>query len=351
MSKLVRLRPLGARLPLALLLVALATGVAACGDDSESSSGGGSDKPYDLTLELDWQPGTSHTGVFVAEQEGLFDEQNVKVKRHSPSDATAPLKFVGTDKVDLAISYEPEVIIAAAEGLPVTAVGPVIPTPLASFVAGHDSGIESPADAAGKRVGYSGIPKEEAMARAIFEEAGISIDDVEMINVGFNLLPATLSGKIDAMLGAFRNGTAVEYEQETGKKPLVVAVDEAGVPSYDELVFVANSKRLADDEDYRAAVEGFLAAYAEAIAEIEADPEVGFEALKVALSNTLEDEEKLRGEWDATAPLLVPQGDRKPGCFDTAEWDEFSSWMQEQGLIDEAVPAADVVTNDHGPDC
>src|SRR5947207_2383657 len=73
---------------------------------------------------------------------------------------------------------------------------------------------------------------------------------VSSVNVGFNLVPALLGGKVDAIAGAFQNIEGAQLRAR-GVDPVVFPVDRYGVPTYDELVLVANRDRLSSDEAYR----------------------------------------------------------------------------------------------------
>jgi putative hydroxymethylpyrimidine transport system substrate-binding protein len=342
------------RRAIALLLaltLALAVVVAGCGDDDSGGGSVSSDEPYEMTVELNWLPGTDHIGLLTALEHGYFEDENLDVEYLAPPDGAAALKFVAANKVDLAISFGPEVLIAAGQGLPVTAVGSHVPVPLASLVALPDAGIDGPEDLAGKRVGNSGIPKEDAMAKAIFEEAGIEADDVELVNVGFNLVPVALDGKVDALLGAFSNGTAVDLAYQSKEDPVVIPVDEIGVPTYDELVLVANSNRLKDDEAYADAVKRFNAAMEKGYETAIAEPRKTEDVVIAAMDDLPSGKEEVRMEVQTSIPLLTPPDGRPLGCFDTAAWQEFGQWMEDNDLVKNPVDTDAVISNDYNEAC
>ncbi len=135
-----------------------------------------------------------------------------------PSDPSAPIRQVAAGRADLAISYEPEVLLAQDQGLPVIAVAAVVPHPLTSLISLPEAGIAQPADLRGKTIATAGIPYQAAYLDTILEEAGLTPDDVSQKDVGFNLLPAVLSGSADAMLGGFLNVEGVDLA-ERGEHP------------------------------------------------------------------------------------------------------------------------------------
>src|ERR1700753_1595717 len=104
-----------------LALVILAAGLAACGSKSESTKG----EPEALSLDLDFYPNPDHAGIYMAQEEGFFKEAGLEVKIDAPTDPSAPLTAVASGKADLAISYEPEVVLAHEEGLDVIAIGAI----------------------------------------------------------------------------------------------------------------------------------------------------------------------------------------------------------------------------------
>ena len=206
--------------------------------------------------------------------------------------------------VDLAISYEPEVLLAHDQGLPVKAVAAVVPTPLTSLIWLEDSGIRGVNDLRGKTIATAGIPYQAAYLDTILERSGLSSDDAEVVDVQQGLLPAILSGRADAMLGGFLNVEGVGLVPFRGKNPTVIPVDRLGIPTYNELVLVANSDRLDDDSrDIRL----FIAALERGTKAAAADP-------KAATENLLEagkglDSKAPHGRSGATDDPPAPAGE------------------------------------------
>src|SRR4051794_4578226 len=231
------------RIPaIALAVLALALALAACGEKSEE--GGGERQSFSLTL--DFYPNPDHAGIYMAEKLGYFEEAGLDVSISTPSDPAAPIKQVAAGQTDLAISYEPEVLLAHEQGLDVVAVGALVDKPLTSLIWLKSSGIKGVGSLRGKTIATAGIPYQDAYLKTILARADLSPDDVKTVNVGFGLLPAILSGRADAMLGGFSNVEGVDL-RERGKGPVMTPVDKLGVPTYDELVLVAQGQRLEED--------------------------------------------------------------------------------------------------------
>jgi putative hydroxymethylpyrimidine transport system substrate-binding protein len=229
---------------LALLLSLLASAIVlgGCGEKQERLE----PAQRDFELLLDYFPNADHAPIYAAEANGHFREAGLEAKIRQPPDPAAPIKQVAAGRVDLAISYEPEVLRARDQGLPVVSVGALVRGPLTSIISLPEARIKSPGDLAGKRVGTSGIDYQSAYLRTVLEEAGADPRDAEERNVGFNLTPALLTRKVDAVLGAFWNYEGTELRLKR-KDPKIIRIEDAGVPTYDELVLVANERALERD--------------------------------------------------------------------------------------------------------
>jgi putative hydroxymethylpyrimidine transport system substrate-binding protein len=321
----------------AAVVVALSVLAAACGEKDE---GGPSGAPERIDLVLDFYVNPDHAGIYEAIQRGDFKEAGLDVDPQVPSDPSAPIRQVAAGRADLAISYEPEVLLARDQGLPVTAVAALVPQPLTSLISLPEAGIEEPGDLNDKTIATAGIPYQTAFLEAILEQADLTPDAVHQVDVGFNLLPAILSGRADAMLGGFLNVEGVDLRLR-GEDPRVVPVDRLGVPSYDELVLVANSDRVEDDPE---PLRLFIAAL-ERGTEAAVDDPAGATAAILDAGQGLEPR-LTRAEVDETLPLLLPEKGQPFGYMDPAEWEAFAGFMADEGLTEQRLTADEVLTND-----
>jgi putative hydroxymethylpyrimidine transport system substrate-binding protein len=319
-----------------IALLALSLALAACGQKSEDSSSA----TEALSLTLDFYPNPDHAGIYMAQQLGYFEDAGLDVSIDSPADPSAPLKLVAAGRSDLAVSYEPEVALAHEQGLDVVAVAAIVNRPLTSMIWLRKSGIKSVAGLKGKTVAYAGIPYQEAFLKTILARVKLTPDDVDAVNVGFGLLPALVGGSAEAMLGGYSNVEGVDL-RERGKAPVVTPVDELGVPTYDELVLVANRKKLEEDpEKYRL----FIAALERGTDAAVAQPKAATKAILEANDGL---EPKLtEAEMTATLPLLGARVEGQPfGYMDPAEWETFAGWMRDNGLIESLPTAAELLSN------
>lgn len=346
---------------LVLAVVLSIVALAACGSDTETpaetgptgstgatGSTGSTAEPATLKVALDWFANPDHISLYYAQERGFFEDQNLTVEFEVPSDPTAGLKLVATNEFDLSIFYQPDMFYAAVEELPVQAVGSLIPQPLNSLMAVHDSKVQGPEDLGGSIIGHSGGPFNEAVLATILEDQGLTPDDVEIVNVGFDLVPAMLTGSVDATISVYFNIEGIHVESQTGEPPVIVRITDMGVPTYDELVVVANPERLADDAAYADAVRRFVAAMSQASVAAQADEAGTIEIMKEVTEYT---DEEIEAMVPDTLPLLTSPLGAAPGCFDTDSWSSFGDWMVENGLIEDPVDVATIVTNDYGDNC
>ena len=324
----------------ALAVLALALTLAACGEKAEDTTG--SREGFGLTL--DFYPNPDHAGIYMAQKLGYFEEAGLDLSIETPSDPAAPVKQVAAGRTDLAISYEPEVALAREQGLDVVAVAALVDRPLTSMIWLKDSGIGGIADLRGKTIATAGIPYQEAYLKTILARANLSPDDVKTVNVGLGLLPAIVGGKAQAILGGFRNVEGIDLRLR-GKSPVVTPVDRLGVPTYDELVLVAQGERLSDDPE---AIRLFIGALARGTAAAVGDPKLAASAVLDA--NKSLDPKTTSAEIAATLPLLEPSQKGRPfGYMNPGSWADFAGWMRDNGLISSLPATSDLLSNDYLP--
>lgn len=293
--------------------------------------------PQRLSVTLDWTPNPDHVGLYYAKAQGIFAAAGLSVAVHAPSDPASPLKLVAAGRTDLAVSYEQEVFYAAAKHLPVVAVAAMVPRPLNSLM-WIDHSIRSVAGLQGHKIGITGVPSDYAMLDTMLGKEGLSRRDVHVVSVGYNLLPALLAHRVDAIVGAYRNVEGVELTRRK-LRPIVVPVDEAGVPPYDELVIVASKTRLADDPAYADSVRRFVTAFLLGTTEAREHPARSMQILSAV---TASDHGFLSVATPLTLRLLSgPQG---VGCMRASEWQRFGTWMAARHLVARAQVTSAVMT-------
>jgi putative hydroxymethylpyrimidine transport system substrate-binding protein len=310
---------------LAAALLACALALVGCGTKQDVVSTPAA-KPF--SVMLDFFPNADHAALYSAIANGDFRAVGLDVKPQAPADPAEPLKLLAAGRVDMAISYEPEVLLARDAGLKVVSIGALVQRPLTSIIALPGKHVTSVADLAGKRVGTAGIPYQAAELRTALEHAKVEPSTVQETNVGFNLIPAMLSGKVDATLGGFWNYEAIQLEL-MHKHPVVIPVDQAGVPSYNELVLVVREDEARTrGQDLRA----FMQALTRGEQAVRANP-VAAAALLVKANPSLEPKLQLES-IRKTLPAARPADSSKPfGWQSPPAWASFGSWMLAHGLL------------------
>ena len=319
--------------PLVLLLALLA----GCGEKEDVLEPKGSKR---LELLLDYFPNADHAGIYAAQAGRHFKQAGLDVKIRQPSDPAAPIRQVAAGRVDLAVSYEPEVLRARDKGLRVISVGALVQEPLTAIISLPSAKIRRTADLAGKRVGTAGIDYQAAYLRTVLLEAGADPERTRERNVGFNLVPALLTKKVDAILGGFWNYEGTELRLRK-RKPRIIRIERAGVPRYDELVLVANEDALERDEPK---IRAFIGALSRGTRDLRRDPDRAIEGLLKA--NPDLDPKLQRAVVKVTLPLFFPPKDRPFGWQDPKQWQEFTAWMRENHLLRELPDARGSFTNE-----
>ena len=314
-------------------LIALA--VAACGDDEKEE--------VSVRLALDWYPNSNHLGLYIAQEKGYFAEEGLNVTIYTPVDPSTILQTVGKGSDDFGISYQPDVLLARGQGVPVVSVAGMVQHPLNSVMALRSSGITTPKDLVGKKVGYPGIPTNEPLLDTMLKADGArGLEDVELVNVGFDLVPALLSGSVDAIVGAYWTHESILAENE-GYPINIMRMEEWGVPDYYELVLVASEDTIRDRPDV---VERFVRALRRGYEDAISDPQGGVDILLRGTKDEVDEAIERPG-----ADLLVPVWRTETARFgeqDSSRWERFTKWMQENGLLSEEVDADEAFTNRFG---
>ena len=303
----------------ALVLVAFAA-IAA------PSSAGAAEK---LRVILDWFVNPDHAPLIVALEKGYFAERGLDVELIAPTDPNNPPKLVAAGKADLAVSYQPQLHLQVAQGLPVRRVATLVATPLNTLVVLADGPIKSLADLKGKKVGFSIGGFEDAILKRMLAGHGLTLEDIELINVNFSLSPSLMSGQVDAVIGAFRNFELNQMDI-LGRPGRAFYVEEEGVPAYDELIIIANAEKLDDDRLPR-----FLDGLEAGVQYLINHPDESWQ-LFIGSRPDLDDELNRRA-WAATLPRFA----LRPRSLDRARYERFANFLKEEGLIKEVRPVAD----------
>ena len=280
-----------------------------------------------VSVALDWYPNANHAGLVLADQRGYFAEEGLDVELYTPADPTTVLQTVGAGRDTFGISYQTDVLFAREAGVPVVSAAALVQHPLNAVMTKADSGIARPADLVGKRVGIAGLPSDEALLGTMLAADGASLQDVELVNVGFDLMPALFAGSVDAVIGVYWTHETILAEMQ-GVPVTALRVEEWGIPDYYELVLTTSDQTIAEQPD---TVAAFLRTMQRGYEAAAAEPDAAVEAL-VATSPDVDTAVERQG-----IALLTPlwtEGNTIPFGTQTADrWNAYGDWMKNRGLL------------------
>ena len=334
------------KLALALGALLLLTGCASApaGESPSAGQTGGTDGELrELNVVLDWYPNALHAFLYDAIEKGYYEEEGLKVNIQFPSNTNDAISLVAAGQAEIGLYYQQDVIIARAnQDVPVKSIGAVVQAPLNIVLSLAEKDIHSPEDLVGKTVGYAGTELSEALIRSIMAYVGADSSDVEMIDVGFDLMSSMTTGNVDATIGCLVNHEVPQMEEE-GFDVNWFELDDYGVPTYYEGVFLASDDTIENDADM---LRAFLRASAKGFEDVKADPAA---ALRTLLDNQNEENFPL-SETVETESLntLLPMMETADAAFlsqSEACWQENIDWLLDQGLIDQAPAISDVMVD------
>ncbi|HWJ74746.1 MAG TPA: ABC transporter substrate-binding protein [Kaistia sp.] len=279
-----------------------------------------------LAVLLDWFVNPDHAPLVVAKEGGFFARHDLDVELIAPADASAPPRLVAAGQADIAVTYQPDLMLQVKEGLPLVRVGTLVETPLNCLIVLKDGPIKTLADLKGKKVGYSVASLQDAYIGAILGSAGLTAKDVEMVNVNFNLTTALMSGQVDAVIDGYRNFELTQLAIE-GKAGVAFFPEEHGVPPYDELIYVTRKDLATDPRMAR-----FIAAVEEATIFLTNHPEEGL-ALFLKAHPDLDDKLNRTAYADT-----LPRFAKRPAALDPGRYDRFAAFLKDKGLLDTIPP-------------
>lgn len=293
-----------------------------------------------VSVALDWFPYSAHTGLFIAKDRGYFKNEGLDVNIVTPADLSTVLQTVASGRDDFGISVPPDLLIAQTKDLPVVSIMALAQHPLDSVITLVESGISQPRDLLGKKVGVTGNAYVDVLLDAMLKHDGVArgIKDVERVNVGFDLVPALIGKKVDAIAGALWIVETISAENK-GFPVNVMKVNKWGVPDYYSLVIVTSEKKIKENKDL---VQRFVRATMRGYQDAITDPQGAVKLMK-----------KLKPEVDLaleskSVDLLAPLWKSENGVFgwqEESRWENFAKWMKENNLLQKDVDVKSALNN------
>lgn len=318
----------------------MAVGVAGCGGSEPAAEDNGLE---DFSIVLDWYPNAIHSFLYVAQEKGYFAEEGLNLVVNFPANTNDGISLPAAGKADVGMYYLQDAILTAVEeDVPIVSIGAVTQSSLNVVISLKESGIEGAADLAGKKIGYAGTALSEAQIVSMLEDAGISADDCEFIDVGFDLLTATTTGQVDATIGNMVNHEVPQLEEE-GIEINYFYPTDYGVPETYELVFLAGKDAVENNPEK---LQKFLRACQKGFDFMQENPE---EALQILLDHQNAENFPLSETVETKSmQVLLPVMETADAPFlsqDTAVWQQNADWLYERGLLSEQTDVSFLVAD------
>lgn len=322
------------------------TAAASADNSSAAETAAASDEKKDLrevNVVLDWYPNAIHTFIYTAIERGYYAEEGLDVKVRFPANANDALALVAAGKAEIGMYYQQDVIQAVAnQGTKIKSIGAIVQSPLSIVLSLKDKNITSPSDLVGKTVGYGGTALSESIVKTMMEYVGADASDVNLIDVGFDLMSSMTTGNVDATIGCLVNHEVPQLEEE-GFDVNYFMANGYGIPNYYEEVFLANNEMIESEPEV---LKGFLRASAKGFEDFKKDPDG---CLAILMNNQNEENFPLtQSVEEKSCETLLPlmETEEVPFLTQTEEcWQENIDWMLESGLIDQKVEVSDVMVD------
>ncbi|MCA0972008.1 ABC transporter substrate-binding protein [Halobacillus litoralis] len=319
-----------------LLFLLTAVVLTAC-----SNSEGAATETEDLKLVLDWTPNTNHTGLYVAEAEGYFEEQGLNVEIMLPGEAGAD-QLVASGQADFGVSAQETLTEARIQDIPVVSIGAIIQHNTSGFASPVEKEITSPADYEGKAYGGWGAPVEKAVLDSLMKTEGADVEQVEIVNMGNSDFFTAVERDID-FAWIYYGWTGVEAELRGQELNMQYLTDYSEKLDYYTPVLTTNETMI---EEHPETVEAFMAAVTKGYQFSIDNPEAAAEHLIKAVPDL--DPELVRASQEWLSPKYKADAEHW-GEQKLEVWQNYAEWMVENNLLEEELDAESAFTNEFLP--
>jgi putative hydroxymethylpyrimidine transport system substrate-binding protein len=291
-----------------------------------------------LNVTLDGYEGPENVGIVMAVERGYFEDVGLDVGIvFAPVSPLLPIRYIVDRTTDIAIANQPQVVIAKDKKAPIVAVDTLVRRPTAAMIWLQSSGIGDIADLKGKTIAIPGLPFQKEFLKSILRQAGLTLGDVKVEFVRYDLVSSLVNGSADAIFGGSWNVEGTELEAR-GMHPVITRVEDLGIPGYDELMLITRTDYLSQRSRV---VRDFISAMARGTAAAIKDPKGAARAIEKSTENTPGvTPRSTKAGVEATLPLLSRSGYMSPG-----KARRLVNWMFEEGMIQAKPPASAMQTN------
>lgn len=297
----------------------------------------------EFNVVLDWYPNALHSFIYNAVEKGYYEEEGLKVNIQFPANTNDAISLTAAGKADVGIYYMHDLVMTKVEqDVPVKAIGTVCQKPLNIILSLKDKNITEPKDLIGKTVGYAGTELSESIIKFLVERAGGKNEDVNYLDVGFDLMSAMTTGNVDATIGCLVNHEVPQMEEEGFEVNYFFPTDY-GMPNFYECVFVTGDNQVQNESEK---LTKFLRASAKGFEDMKNDPD-GSIAILLANQNS-ENFPLKKNVEEKSIEMLVPIMETENAKFlsqDKAVWNENIQWLYDTGVISKIISADDIVVD------
>ena len=300
-------------------------------------------QPKSATLMLDWVPNTNHTGIFVAQAKGFFDDAGLDIEIIQPGEVFAEQAVVG-GAADFGISFQEQVTLARADEVPIVSIAAIIQHNTSGFASRAELAVKTPADWEGLLYGSYGNPFEDPTLRVLMECANGDFNELEIVDTGFADPLALLDEKQTDLAWIFFAWQGVQAALQ-GIELDIIMMEEwfACIPDYYTPVFIVHETAIRERPEL---VRKFLLAISRGYEYAIDHPD---EAAAILLDAVPElNEELVRASQAWLSPRYQADAPRW-GEQSFSVWDDYSKWMAQNNVISAPVDAASAFTNEFLP--
>ena len=329
----------------AVILACLMLAFTAVGCSSQKTEDKKDDAKAKVTFVLDWTPNTNHTGLYVAQEKGWFDEAGLEVEIVQPPEDGAEM-LVGSGKAQFGVSFQDSMLPAVAgEGaMPIQAVATIVQHNTSGIVSLKGKGIDKPKGLEGKKYATWDLPIEKATLKQVVEADGGDFSKVELIpSTVTDEVSALQSGNVDA-IWIFYGWAGTATEVAGLETDFFAFKDIDPVFDYYTPVVIGNADWMKENPD---TAKAFLAALKKGYEFAVEKPD---EAAEILLKCAPElDEALVKASQQYLSKAYKADVDRW-GYIDPARWNAFYQWISENSLFDGEIPENTGFTNEYLPE-
>ncbi|WP_277673655.1 ABC transporter substrate-binding protein [Piscibacillus halophilus] len=318
----------------AIFIILLLT---ACGgNDGEESQ-----ELEEIQFVLDWTPNTNHTGIYVAQDQGYFEEEGLDVEIIMPGEAGAD-QLIASGQADFGISYQEGITEARVQDVPIVSIAAIIQHNTSGFASPEDKNITSPKDFEGKKYGGWGAPLEEAVLSSIMQQEDANVEEVEIVNIGDADFFAAVERDVD-FAWIYYGWTGIEAELRGTPINMIYLTDYSEKLDYYTPV-IATSEDMIENESET--VQKFMNAATKGYQFAIDHPEDAADILIEAVPDL--DPELVKASQDWLSPRYQDDAEQW-GIQELEVWENYAEWMLEHDLLEDLLDAEKAFTNEFLP--